>query len=670
MGLVAREAVLGRRCALPAIGVRSRSRCPLGDIIRIRRPLLLSALLIAAGLAVWFALRAPSSPPDVDEFERREAEAPSPPELRGLARREQARSGAAPPPPSPAPTPAPEVDLPPGPAPRGAVAWKLGAPSREAATSDVRVRVTDGDGYPRAGVALEKYGMVDGRGTKTHEFDLGGHGEVEILGLAPGRHTVYLTIGDLRRRVPFETEAGRVTEVDVVLPPGVVVEGRVRHLEKGLLAGVRVIFGDRFVRSRDTHGDRLLTTSGEEGRYRFEEVPEGRWPVSLQADRIGYHPSARLVVDVRGPGPVILDIVLGRVVLTGTVSDSVTGAPISGVGVHLQAPVFKSTISDADGKYAFVDVPSGEFKLSVNLDGYGHRFLRASVPIGDGGQVLDIALDPAATLLMSVADEKGTPIVGEFSLSVAPAVGETGTKLATSLETDASGAATYRRIVPGRYVLRASTRDHEAHALEYEVGSGENRVSFVLPRKQPAEAVQDAGGLPASGLAGRVLDATTHDPLADVRVTMQAPLHRTTRTDAEGRFAFADVPLGACRLVFARDGYGILFVRDWKAVAREEGAELPLNELSLHPAATLHLELLDARGRPVVGKVVLSIKPAEGTEGTNVGTGITADADGRATYRQIVPGRYRLKLIEEKAGRAQLEAEVLPGENHLLAHFE
>ena len=48
---------------------------------------------------------------------------------------------------------------------------------------------------------------------------------------------------------------------------------------------------------------------------------------------------------------------------------------------------------------------------------------------------------------------------------------------------------------------------------------------------------------------------------------------------------------------------------------------------------------------------------------------ILQDLDG-AVCHQIVPGRYTLKLIHDRAGLGKLEAVVGPGENHLRAHLE
>ena len=64
-----------------------------------------------------------------------------------------------------------------------------------------------------------------------------------------------------------------------------------------------------------------------------------------------------------------------------------------------------------------------------------------------------------------------------------------------------------------------------------------------------------------ASLAGRVLDAATHAPIADVRVRWSGTGTRETVTDAEGRFRFDVPPTGAVTLEIVRLGY--------KAVTRE-----------------------------------------------------------------------------------------------------
>ena len=119
-------------------------------------------------------------------------------------------------------------------------------------------------------------------------------------------------------------------------------------------------------------------------------------------------------------------------------------------------------------------------------------------------------------------------------------------------------------------------------------------------------------------------------------------------------------------LIVSKDGYGIRFLRD---VAVEAGTRTEF-DIVLTAAGMLTVEMIDARGDPVVGHVTLVVSPLDEGEFTQVGTGITADATGLATYEKIVPGRYKLKFIKEGTGTAKAEATLGLGETRLVVRLE
>ncbi|MHC4933575.1 MAG: carboxypeptidase-like regulatory domain-containing protein, partial [Planctomycetota bacterium] len=100
----------------------------------------------------------------------------------------------------------------------------------------------------------------------------------------------------------------------------------------------------------------------------------------------------------------------------------------------------------------------------------------------------------------------------------------------------------------------------------------------------------------------------------------------------------------------------------------EKGEERTL-DLQLHPAATVHLFVVDPKGRPVAGRLFFGIH-AKNEGGTRVGTSVKADDEGRATYRQIVPGPYSLRVLLREIGEAKVEVEILPGENRVEVRLE
>ena len=65
-----------------------------------------------------------------------------------------------------------------------------------------------------------------------------------------------------------------------------------------------------------------------EGRFAMPRVPPGEWEVTLHGNRLEYHETKQGKWRVESPGPVVRNIVIGRLSLTGIVRDSRTGAPV------------------------------------------------------------------------------------------------------------------------------------------------------------------------------------------------------------------------------------------------------------------------------------------------------------------------------------------------------
>jgi carboxypeptidase family protein len=56
-------------------------------------------------------------------------------------------------------------------------------------------------------------------------------------------------------------------------------------------------------------------------------------------------------------------------VVSGTVSGTDQGF-LTGASIVIEGPVRRSARSDADGRFTFTDVPSGQYRIEVTADGY------------------------------------------------------------------------------------------------------------------------------------------------------------------------------------------------------------------------------------------------------------------------------------------------------------
>lgn len=620
------------------------------------------AALAAAGLllfagGVWLgrsqAPEAPAAPPST-------AAHPEPRPSR-MPRRRVETPGEAPAA-TPAPVPAAPVTHARAPAPGAAASSSPSAPAQATrlaeATSDVsrgalRILVTDGSGVAREG-AFVCFANSEVKAEST-QAKSGPDGKAEYPSVAPGRAYVSVGLDGRNRCVPIEVVAGRWTEVPWAFATGsAVVQGTVRHATKGLLPKIYVT-----ARMRAGTSDSVSATTDDNGAFRLESVPAGTYEVTLRGDGAGTDDRPRAEIVVPEAGTVQREIVVGIPSLTGVIRDVATNRPINGVVVQMQEPAFATATTDADGLYRFSDVTATKARLCVSRDGWETRFVSTGPFSPDAPLAFDVDLRAGAVLVMTVTDENGRPFVGEILLGITSSA-TPNSSLGTNIQTGADGVARYAKIAPGEYEIdvRAGYAAPRGQSKHVVVQAGENPLAFTVVRP-PVAAASNSGNV----LRGTVCDAGTGQPIAGVAVRLQRPTNKSGATDASGAFEIADAGVGPVEVYFSVDGYGIKWVRGLTLVA---GTPLVMDE-KLTPAATLHLRVTDGQGRPVVGNLILGIgakDPKFGEGLTRVGTSVTADDAGVATYRQIVPGSYKLRVKSFDGDKTTVvEVEVQSGEN-------
>jgi hypothetical protein len=532
--------------------------------------------------------------------------------------------------------------------------YRITGTTRDPDTGDVHVAVVDEEGNPRENVRVRVSAKgKSGQFEITHEAVVGNDGRTELEGVRPGRVYLWLNAGRAQHHLRIPVEAGRITEVDAVFPIGVTVVGTVRDVDKGPLAAitVRVELG--------THGSEgsFSATTSSEGRFRLEGVPEGTHRVALTGRSIGYHPRAKAKIVITGDDdPVEHDFVLGLIGIQGTVRDAATGDPLPGTMVSV-AGLHADATTDAAGRYELEDIPFGTYRVGFVRGGYA-RVLSGEIEVREGvPTTLDVDLESAATVTFRLRTEAGEGVLCVAWVDFAVVAGADGKHTSPRLETDAEGIGHCRSVMPGTYTVSLRMEGYAADEQRLVVRAGENRCDVVVTPK--------AFDAPPA-LRGVVRDSVTRDPVVEVRVSCQTAGGDPSVTNSAGEYVFQEMIPGKHRLIFSKDGYGILFVHGVEVKA----GETTTRDIDLDPAATLHLHITDAKGDPVVGRHVLAITPKRGTTGTSVGTGVTADASGHAVYRRIVPGSYKLSVIAEGKGRGEVEAEILLGDNTVYVRLE
>ncbi len=476
-------------------------------------------------------------------------------------------------------------------------------------------------------------------------------GRAELRSLDAGQWSVSVHLCGRYRSADAEVVDGRWTEVVVVFARGAAVEGEVRHVERGPLAdmGVAVETGKR----EGGFYEWFRTSTDAAGRYRLEGLPAGTYPVIVWGGVLGQDQHPRAMLTVPGPGTVTRDIVVGKVALRGAVRDARTGAPLADAKVRVGQlwHAWAEATTLADGAYEILDLPGAALcHFEVERDGYVGQASAIDIA-ADGSSTADFELQRAAVLLIEVLDADGRPVPGKHEVSLWTATGQR--VAAFVIIADGSGVGRYAGALPGTYDLVLEATGYVQRTQRVEIGPDANRLTFRLA---PAE------NLGRISLEGVVRDAETKKPVAGACVRVARPSSGDTTTGPDGTYRLRDLKPGAVTIVTSVDGYGRC------SLEAEIGAEPRTLDIELDPAATMRLHVTDRAGAPVRGKISLVIVGRDNT--TDRGTEVSADADGQAVYRQIMPGSYHLLVSQTGVGEAKVETVILAGENIVRVRLE
>jgi hypothetical protein len=178
-----------------------------------------------------------------------------------------------------------------------------------------------------------------------------------------------------------------------------------------------------------------------------------------------------------------------------------------------------------------------------------------------------------------VVDEQGAA-VPKYLLAIesfTPAAGdaEAPTQLARTMRVeDPRGAFTWEGLMPGSYVLSASTSERppaRSTRFTVELGRTTSGVRIVLPR--------------GAKLTGVVTDADTHRPVEGATVALDgvswpgASDLAEAKTDGSGAYSLSGVPTGPFSVRVAREGYLTLI----KSGLSTQGAPSLRHDVAIHP---------------------------------------------------------------------------------------
>ncbi|MGE3172211.1 MAG: carboxypeptidase regulatory-like domain-containing protein [Planctomycetota bacterium] len=421
-------------------------------------------------------------------------------------------------------------------------------------------RVVDPAGAPVA-AAVVTIARGEGRGFRCLDLALRDRWRViaRLVTGADGRFGVQLPVGQYAQLVVDHPAFAVLRREDLVsgdlgaiaLQAPCAFRGRLRRAADGSAAtgGLRAwVDGVELFAGR----------TSAEGSFAFERLPACTFTLDLEPDALAAPMSFE--VTLLPGGTVQRDVLLddGRL-LVGTVTDAATGAPIVGARIGEGWVQHKAVPTGADGGYRMAGFGGeGRDDLLCSAPGYVAAVARevsaGAGPAGVGPVRVDFALERGAVLTGAVVDAEGRPIADAY---VAALQGHPGAMHVywEATRTDRDGRYRIDRLQPAVGGVLLVRSDGHAGALHHLRGiDAEYGLDLGPVALQPSRLVRgrlvDPAGQPIAG-AEIVLQGTPDDigrwgaPPPAWWLLEHYVGSRRFRTDAEGRFAFADVAAGA-----------------------------------------------------------------------------------------------------------------------------
>ncbi|HKH49700.1 MAG TPA: carboxypeptidase-like regulatory domain-containing protein [Thermoanaerobaculia bacterium] len=289
--------------------------------------------------------------------------------------------------------------------------------------------------------------------------------------------------------------AGGEETRDLRFGDGLTLSGWVLYRNKPL--------GDAEVSIRGQHlaVERSVTT-GSDGEFRFEDLDADTYWLGLRQmhEQVADNEMIELTTDRE------LTIRLERETVAGSVTDAASGKPVGAAVVALrhiagdEGPEFvMADGTDASGAFAVERVPPGHYRMTINHAGYSPAEREIEVPDGRDLTGLEVELQSAQGLELSVRRASGGP-PGLLRLRV---ISPSGAPIVTEIRPVGSDGKVRLSSVPaGSWVLLAASSNAALTAAQVAV-PGET-IDLVLPD--------------AARIAVRVPALVTTDSIASLKI--------------------------------------------------------------------------------------------------------------------------------------------------------
>jgi hypothetical protein len=463
-------------------------------------------------------------------------------------------------------------------------------------------------------------------------------GNFTLSGIPHGNQKVEFALsGYATSAIGVNVSAGSIVNLGAVVlsanPPASAIRGTVSDAFTGQpLSGATVTIGGAFSGT---------TVTGVDGSFAVSGVPPGA--VTVTAAKSGYYPVI-VTGSVTAGGELFLNPQLAAIppqattgTMTGKVVDALTKEPLIGVTVTLQSNTSINAISNATGVLTLAEIPPGTQRVDFSLPGYATSSITVDIVAGILVDIRSFPLSANPTTGMirgTITDAAGGQPLSGVTVTV------TGS-FSGSAVTGEEGSFEFSEIPPGNVELTASKPGyHEVTGAGTIVAGGMLYFSPQMTIVPPQ---------PTTGtVTGKIVDASTGQPLSGVSVVVESDMAIHSETDATGSFMLSDIPAGLQSISFSLLGYSAVSAKMEIAA----GFVIDLGTLPLSPNPTTSVlkgSITDAEsGQPIVGATI-------SFSGSSDGSAVT-ELDGTFLVPEVAPGE--ISITVSKAGYYPMAGDV------------
>lgn len=447
--------------------------------------------------------------------------------------------------------------------------------------------------------------------------------------IAPGDYQARLEgASALKPGTAVSVTTGTASSITLTVYPGGAIEGTILNsLTSGTLANWVVV-------ARSSTGESFETRTGEDGKYRIQNLLPGQYTV--------YIPGASypvVITDLSGNSPSQADL---SVPVAGIIQGSVhhsNGTPAIGTVTLYQSgrPLVSAPIL-ADGSYELSATQAGTYDIVVEATGGAYATV-AGATLGTGTILHQDFVSGTATLDVAMSGYSGNPSQGIARLYRVTSLGLID---AGSDQLSAGGSATFAGLLPGEYELHVSNVNGFGGVRRLMVASGSNLSTLML---QSLGRLQGSVTVSGSGI-----------PLAEATILLK-PVGGTAgirgvRTAADGSYDLTGLLPGTYDVSIFKAGH-IAFTQAGLVIP-SGGGVVSLNVALVADSSVVTGRLLMAPGVTALNGTV-TITTADGQ--FILGSAESAP-DGSFHVAGVSGTNLTIELITENGGRT-----VLTGQN-------